>query len=314
MHATFKAHHAVHDALEILVGRLDVGAFTFRQVQLVGFAQVARIELVGHGDRHDPDARDQLPEALRFLPVGKPQHLEQSRIGAIEAVLGSTFALRNPDRFPRLERLPDEVGRSRERGEDGSGSTDLALDHEAFVKAHQVSGERAREQVVPHGDVRRSVPCLMNRVVQNARVHHDVPMIGDEQIRLARRQMVQAVHRQLDYGLFDEAGHVSFEKQLNVVDGDQAPRLAPEIGPDQGARQARPRPGQPGHQVDGGRPVEFCVFDKARNHAGDLRVPVRSNRFEVHHGRKLAPSGRQKTSRRRAGFSSNMTSAGWGEI
>ncbi len=124
----------------------------------------------------------------------------------------------------------------------------------------------------------------MNHVVEDPRVHHDVPVAGYEKVGLARRQRFQTFHGQLDDGLLDEARHVPFQEQLNVVDRDQPARPASEVRSDQAAGQARPGPGEPGREEDGHRTLQLCVLHQARNYARDLPILVRSNAVKVEHG------------------------------
>jgi hypothetical protein len=63
---------------------------------------------------------------------------------------------------------------------------------EALVQAHQVADKRLLQQVVANRDARRRQAGVVHGVVDEGRVHHDVAVVGDEQIRAARLELLDA--------------------------------------------------------------------------------------------------------------------------
>src|SRR5690606_10046750 len=67
----------------------------------------------------------------------------------------------------------------------------VAVHDEALVQAHQVADEGALQQVVADGDARGRQFGVEHRVVDEGRVHYDVAVVGQEQVRRARLQLFQ---------------------------------------------------------------------------------------------------------------------------
>ena len=83
-----------------------------------------------------------------------------------------------------------------------SGST--ALHHKTLVEAHQIRHQTVVQQIVANGHPTGIVAGLVKQIIEQARIHQNVAVIGDKQVVLIRTQMLQSTYRQSINGAIDD--------------------------------------------------------------------------------------------------------------
>ncbi|KWV89303.1 hypothetical protein PFLmoz3_02206 [Pseudomonas fluorescens] len=169
---------------------------------------------------------------------------------------------------------------------------DRTVHDEALVQAHQVADKRLLQQVVADGDARRRQAGVVHGVVDEGRVHHDVAVVGQEQVGGAGFQL-------LDAGIGHAVGrpvngvvNVVLDLVLQRGHGGDASELAAQFArnhwleqPAQGACKAREA--KVGQDVQKG-----LVTEQARQHCRDFAVVVRSDGIEFAHHALLLETAR----------------------
>ncbi len=213
------------------------------------------------------------------------QHFQNGRIGTVVTVLCPPFGLGNPDRLTVVADRVVDVGRkqliSRELF---AAPGDRATHDEALVESHQIADKRPLQQIVANGDARRAHLGLEHRIVDESGVHHDVAVIGDEQIGAARPQLFQAGISNAICGALDGAVEVHLDPRLQRVDRMNSGELTPQSlrykwfeHPAHGAGQ--PRKAKMRQYVE-----KFPVGEQPCHDSGDFSIGVGSDGFEfVHH-------------------------------
>ncbi|MNR08296.1 hypothetical protein D3C85_1244440 [compost metagenome] len=119
------------------------------------------------------------------------EHLEDRRFGTVVTVLGAAFGLGDPDRGAIVaDRMVDVRRQQLISRHFFPASADRAVHDEALVQAHQVADERLLQQVIANGDAWRRQAGVVHGVVDEGRVHHDVAVVGDEQIGTAGLELL----------------------------------------------------------------------------------------------------------------------------
>jgi len=95
---------------------------------------------------------------------------------------------------------------------------DGAAHDEAFVQAHQVADEGALQQVVSDGDARGAQAGVVDRVVDERRVHHDIPVVGQVEVGAALLQLVEPRIGHPVGGALDGAIYIALDAVLQSVD------------------------------------------------------------------------------------------------
>ena len=187
--------------MQILARLLDVLASAATEVELTRFEDVARLPLVGDGHGDDVQAAN---GARRVGAVAEGKHLDDAAVRAVVAILRATVALGDPDRLPLLEQRVADI-----RGElEGIGQevVHVAITYhlEHLVGPTDGRGQFALHEVAAEGDLRRAVARLVQQVLQQRGVEHNVAVVGDEEVSLRRVKGVQPVDRQACDGAADD--------------------------------------------------------------------------------------------------------------
>lgn len=82
---------------------------------------------------------------------------------------------------------------------------------EALVQAHQVADEGFLQQVVANRDARCRQTGVVHGIVDEGRVHHDVAVVGDEQVGAAGLELLHAGVRHTVGGALDGVVNVHLD-------------------------------------------------------------------------------------------------------
>ena len=96
---------AADDALGVLTRGFGVGAL-LAETELAGFEGGARLPLVGDAEGHDVHGG----KGLHRVGACGAYHLDECRLGAVDAVLGAPVALGDPYALPLPDDEPVEEG------------------------------------------------------------------------------------------------------------------------------------------------------------------------------------------------------------
>ncbi|MDR6357233.1 hypothetical protein Q3H58_003904 [Pseudomonas psychrotolerans] len=164
--------------------------------------------------------------------------LRDGRIGTVVAVLGPALGLGDPDGLAILaDRMIDVGGQVLVGRQLLAPTADGAVHDEALVQPHQVADEGLLQQVVADGDPWRWQTGVVDGIVDESRVHHDVAVVGQEQIGTATAQAVDARVGHAVRGLLDGAIHIGFELVLQGRDAADLAQLLAQAGTQHGAYQ-----------------------------------------------------------------------------
>ena len=285
VHRALEAQDPLHHAGVVLPLRLVVPAVARRQVQLPRLQGRTGIEFVG--DRHGDDAHalQPVPERVAFPPPGQQEQLQQRRLRTVDAVLGAAVPLGDPDGLPGFERTADVARRPAHAGVLRPAAAPATRHHEATVEPHEVVREGVREEVLAHGDLRGPATGRPQRIVHERRVERDVAMIGDEQVRLAGRQGVQAAPGEPRGRAANQAPEPAPEFDVQVVHRAEFPHAPGKRPCQRPARDPGRMPKAPRQQEARHAPRRRRIRHHPPEHLRDLVVPVGPDVVELFHGR-----------------------------
>ena len=151
VHTTLGREQSGEDALQIFVRRFRVGASAAGH-HFARFEQIAGFPFVAHRRRHDVQRR-QSPGG-RTLAT-ECEHLDQSRVGGVDAVLGAPVALGDPHRrVGGFDHLP-HVARQPTRGSVELTRGTAALHAKHLVRPPHIDHQRVGHEVGAEGDFGR---------------------------------------------------------------------------------------------------------------------------------------------------------------
>ncbi len=219
-----------------------------------------------------------------FVLAAHVEHLEYRRVGTVVAVLGPPFGLGDPHRLAVLaDRVVDVGGERLVGGELLAPAAQRTVHDEALVQAHQVADEGFLQQVVADGDARGRQAGVVHGVVDEGRVHHDIAVVGDEQVGAAWLEAIDPGVGDAIGGLLDGVVDVGLELVLQRGDAADAGDLAGQAmgykrfeQPTEGTGQAREAVADQGAE-------EGVVAQEALQYRGDFGVTVGSDGFELAH-------------------------------
>ena len=132
------------------------------------------------------------------------EHFQDRRFGAVVTVLGPAFGLGDPDGGAIVADRVVDVGRQQLIRRHLLATTgDRTVHDEALVQAHQIADEGLLQQVVADRDAWCRQAGVVHGVVDEGRVHHDVAVVGDEQVRAAGLELLDAGVRHTVRGPLD---------------------------------------------------------------------------------------------------------------
>lgn len=118
------------------------------------------------------------------------------------------------------------------------------MDDKTLVQAHQVADKWLLQQVVTNGDTWRRQACVVNGIVDERRVHHDIPVIGQKQVSHAGLELLHAGVGHTIGGTLDRMIDVVLHFVLQRSDGVDAGKLAAQLAGDGRLQEPAERAGQ----------------------------------------------------------------------
>ena len=99
-----------------------------------------------------------------------------------------------------------------------TGTTDVAPYNEALVQTHEVFNKGLLDQIVANRDADGIAPGTVQCPVDQCRIHHDVAMVRNEQIR-AIFKLIQPFNGQVLNCGIDDLGHERCDFVLQIFNG-----------------------------------------------------------------------------------------------
>ena len=174
--------HVVEVVLFALLERRIVALL----LELLSFEVIAGIVLIADAERHDVELLESVDDAA-FSSHRK--HLEQRLLRLVATVLGSSFALCNPDVFVLLRNGVMHVAAHSLTALQEFPRTEPPFDRKGFIELDERLNPRIDEEVVADGYLtsRREL-VLVEHEVEDGAVEHNVAMIADEGVTLGARR------------------------------------------------------------------------------------------------------------------------------
>ena len=283
VHPAFVTHDPRHDAREILIVRLCIGSVLLRQEQLARLHPITGVQLVGHRHRHQREPLDQFGQITGLVPVGQREHLDQRRLGTIDAILGASFALGNPHRHAFLQAVAN-VPRGQRHGRVRSlRAFRPALDDEALVEPHQIRRVVHAEEIVADRNSGRRTAAIQQSPVHEPGVQGDIPMIGHEQETPARRKLVHTADTEPVGRVVDHPREEPGQKRLHAGNAGDPTQLSMKLPARQAHRQRGPESGCSRKDELRRRACDSGFRQQPAEHGGHLLVRVWTNLVEGCH-------------------------------
>ena len=180
--------YAHHNAQHIFVRCLFIDTRK-RSIFRHSLHKVAGFILITDGDGHYL----QLVEIrLKVARACHREHLQQTLVSAVVAVLGTTVALGNPHRTVLLEKHVVYIVRKEHRVIVELASRTVADNSEHLVQAEQVDDEVVLHQVVAETYLRSFETVAYQCHIQQTGIQCDVAMVRHKEICLAAVQVFQS--------------------------------------------------------------------------------------------------------------------------
>ena len=188
VHPSLIAEDARFHIVQIVLSALfELGQVSFL-LELLSLQVVARVKLIADGERHNvqlaqrfDDCRSAVGSTLRFTQSSHREHLQHRFLRAVVRILGTAFALRNPDVLMFLCDSIMNITAHKLTGAQHFLGRESSSDGEGFIHAHQPLDPRINKQIVADANLHSSLmPCLHQFHVKQGRVEHDVTMIRKE--------------------------------------------------------------------------------------------------------------------------------------
>ena len=140
----------------------------------------------------------------------------------VVAVLGTSVTLGNPEPLSLLRKHVADIVAQVFRREIEIFHIATSLHTEHLVGLADINHQRRRHQVSAKRNLRRLMTVLIEHILQQAGIEHDVAMIAHEEVFLLRIELLHTVvgkcsHR-TRYHLFVDAAH---HLKLEVLDGTE---------------------------------------------------------------------------------------------
>ena len=228
MHVALPLLDAQHDALQVLILRLDI-LLRAGDKDFAGLQDIAGFVFIRDAERNDVQFQEILHEILRSAHV---EHFQEALFGDVDAVLRPSLPLGDPDgTLPGSDGLSDVLGQDL-RGQVEFTGRDAAdnLDHP--VGPDQALDRLALEEVVAHADFGKGHLVLMQDQLREGGIQNDIPVVGHRQIlAFYGLQLVQSVIGEVPDRFFDDPfGGLGHHLALEVIHGMNAQKDVPEIG------------------------------------------------------------------------------------
>ena len=191
VHPALGLGNARQNAVQVLSRLFDIRLTGTLGIEFQGLELIARLPFVGDGQRSDV----QLFQGLyAVFPARKVEHLDNSLVRQIHTVFGTAVSLGNPhalfllgngvaDVFRHVLALEQEIpGRCHRSG---------PLDAEHLVAPAYVDDHLPLHQVGSESNLRGPSARITKQHLQESRVHHDIPVVGDKEVVFSR---IQALH------------------------------------------------------------------------------------------------------------------------
>ena len=201
--APFAAGNAGNDGVQVFSRSLDVlHARSFGQ-QFADLQSIGGVPLVGNGHRDDAQALEVVHQITTSGSEG--QHLDYACLGAVVAVLGPAFAVREPYGIAYLGEYVADVSRQFLGKNQRFTRGEVAAHDEVFVDAGDRQQVFVGDEVVPDGALCQGHALDVKTVVEDDRVHDDVPVVGQEEIAFVLVQCAQPAEGDSFGGLIQQA-------------------------------------------------------------------------------------------------------------
>ena len=153
-------------------------------------------------------------------------------------LINAAFGLGDPDRLAVFtDRVIDIRRQQLISRQLLASAADRAVHDETLVQAHQVADEGALQQVVADGDTWCLQAGMVDGVVDEGRVHDDIAVVGQVQVRLTGLQVFQAGVADAVTGMLDGAINIGFDLFLQLGNRIDAGELAAQPRGDQRLEQ-----------------------------------------------------------------------------
>lgn len=171
------------------------------------------------------------------------------------------------------------------------------MDDEAFVQAHQVADKRLLQQVVANGDTWRRQSGVIDRIVDERRVHDDIAVIGQKQIGHAGLELLDAGIGHTIGGTLDRMIDIMLDFVLQGRDRIDTGKLTAQLARDGRLKDPAQRAGQSWKTEMRENREERLVTEQPVEYGFYFGVVVRSDGIEFAHHALLLETARVKVGR-----------------
>ena len=171
MDSAFVAAHSSGDARKICTFVLNKTTLSCDVMQLVGFHQIAGIQLVGNCHRHNLNLLQQVLNGIRFYALactspGKRKHFNQCRFRSIKAVFSPSLALCYPHRGSGFDAVTNVAGCSQQCPIGCLWTCCGTFHQKSAIQSHQVIGMWCAKQVIANGDLTGRKALFMEYAIE----------------------------------------------------------------------------------------------------------------------------------------------------
>ena len=152
MNVAFIARQSFNDLVCVLAFGLLIGASPAPHFQFFGLVGIAGVVFVGNRYRHDVKTVHGFIERQPGFFPAHVEHLDDGRVGSVNAVFGAAFALSNPDAVIGINAVIDEAGKREVGVAHFPWAGHVTANHKTLVQPHHFRKHPIGEQVVANGN------------------------------------------------------------------------------------------------------------------------------------------------------------------